>query len=217
MTKKVLLVATSATEMNGHSTGLWLEELAAPYHVFQDAGVEPTIVSVKGGKVTLDKNSIPDGIPAEFQSVADMLEDTKALADVNVSDFAGVLFAGGHGPMVDFASNPVIAQLIHDTESHDGVVGAVCHGVGALVDVKKADGTYYVQGKNITGFTDEEEDMVKLTKYVPFLLESKLREQGAAFVAASAFADHVIVDGKLVTGQNPASSESTAKAMLELL
>ncbi|MGE6630553.1 type 1 glutamine amidotransferase domain-containing protein [Bacillus sp. NPDC077027] len=217
MSKQVLLVSTSSAEMNGHPTGLWLEELAEPYRIFIDNGLHVQIVSIKGGAVPIDQNSIPDGVPAKYQDVYEKLQATKALTDVNPADYDGIFFAGGHGPMIDFASNPLVAQAILAISAKNGVVGAVCHGVSAFVDVKGDDGKAFISGKKITGFTNEEEDAAQLTSKVPFLLESKLRDHGADFEKGEPFAPFAIVDGNIITGQNPGSSEETAHLFVKTI
>ncbi|MFS0653884.1 type 1 glutamine amidotransferase domain-containing protein [Bacillus sp. 179-C3.3 HS] len=217
MSKKVLLVSTSTNEMNGHPTGLWLEELAEPFHIFKDNELDVQIVSIQGGTVPIDKNSIPEGVPAQYQDVHDLLQDTKALTDVNLADYDGIFFAGGHGPMIDFASNPLVAEAILAITENNGAVGAVCHGVSAFVDVKDQDGKSFIEGKRITGFTNEEEDAVQLTSKVPFLLETKLREQGAVFEKGQLFEPFAIADGQIITGQNPGSSAETARLFVKAL
>lgn len=203
--------------MNGHPTGLWLEELAEPFHIFKENGLNVHIVSIKGGTVPIDKNSIPEGVPAQYQDVYELLQDTKALTDVNPAEYDGIFFAGGHGPMIDFASNQLVADAILAISDKNGAVGAVCHGVSAFVDVKDRDGKSFIDGKKITGFTNEEEDAVQLTSKVPFLLETKLREQGAAFEKGDAFAPFAVVDGQIITGQNPGSSAETARLFVKTI
>ncbi|MDI0274323.1 MULTISPECIES: type 1 glutamine amidotransferase domain-containing protein [Bacillus] len=217
MSKKVLLVSTSSPEMNGHPTGLWLEELAEPFHIFKENELEVQIVSIQGGTVPIDKNSIPEGVPAQYQDVYELLQDTKALTDVNPSDYDGIFFAGGHGPMIDFASNQQVADAILAVSDKNGAIGAVCHGVSAFVDVKDQNGKSFIEGKKITGFTNEEEDAVQLTSKVPFLLETKLREQGASFEKGDAFAPFAVVDGQIITGQNPGSSAETARLFVKTI
>ncbi|MCY7732152.1 MULTISPECIES: type 1 glutamine amidotransferase domain-containing protein [Bacillus] len=217
MSKKVLLVSTSSPEMNGHPTGLWLEELAEPFHIFKENELEVQIVSIQGGTVPIDKNSIPEGVPAQYQDVYERLQDTKALTDVNPADYDGIFFAGGHGPMIDFASNQLVADAILAVSDKNGAIGAVCHGVSAFVDVKDENGKSFIEGKKITGFTNEEEEAVQLTSKVPFLLETKLREQGAAFEKGDTFAPFAVVDGQIITGQNPGSSAETARLFVKTI
>lgn len=217
LSKKVLLVSTSSPEMNGYPTGLWLEELAEPFHIFKENELDVQIVSIQGGTVPIDKNSIPEGVPAQYQDVYELLQDTKALTDVNPADYEGVFFAGGHGPMIDFASNPLVADTILTISEKNGAVGAVCHGVSAFVDVKDRNGKSFIEGKKMTGFTNEEEDAAQLTSKVPFLLETKLREQGAMFEKGGLFEPFAVVDGQIITGQNPGSSAETARLFVKTI
>ncbi|SCC48499.1 ThiJ/pfpI [Bacillus mobilis] len=211
--KRILLVSTSAHDMNGHPTGLWLEELAVPYHVFKKAKFDVDIVSIQGDKVPIDRVSIPNGIPREFKRVASLLQNTKPISTVQFLDYDAVLFGGGHGAIVDFPGNPYVANLIENMYNNNRIVAAVCHGVSSLVRVKNKDGSFFVAGKRITGYTNDEEKAVHLEKRVPFLLESKLKEEGALFYVAPNFTPHVVVDGRLITGQNPQSSMEIGKAI----
>lgn len=136
MLKRILLVSTSAHDMNGHPTGLWLEELAAPYHVLKKAKFDVDIVSIKGGRVPIDRVSIPNGIPREFKHVASLLQNTRPISNVHFSDYDAVLFGGGHGAIVDFPGNPYVANLIENMYNNNRIVAAVCHGVSSLVGVK---------------------------------------------------------------------------------
>ncbi|WP_324655981.1 type 1 glutamine amidotransferase domain-containing protein [Bacillus cereus] len=208
MLKRILLVSTSAHDMNGHPTGLWLEELAAPYHVLKKAKFDVDIVSIN-----IDRVSIPNGIPREFKHVASLLQNTRPISNVHFSDYDAVLFGGGHGAIVDFPGNPYVANLIENMYNNNRIVAAVCHGVSSLVGVKNKDGSFFVAGKRITGYTNDEERAVHLEKRVPFLLESKLKEEGALFYVAPNFTPHVVVDGHLITGQNPQSSVEIGKAI----
>lgn len=156
MLKRVLLVSTSAHDMNGHPTGLWLEELAAPYNLFKKAQFD--IVSIKGGRVPIDRVSIPNGIPREFKYVASLLQNTKSISIAHFSDYDAVLFGGGHGAIVDFPGNLYVANLIENMYNNNRIVAAVCHGVSSLVGVKNKDGSFFSAGKRITGYTIEETD-----------------------------------------------------------
>ncbi|RGO22577.1 type 1 glutamine amidotransferase domain-containing protein [Bacillus cereus] len=213
MLKRILLVSTSAHDMNGHPTGLWLEELAAPYNLFKKAKFDVDIVSIQGGRVPIDRVSIPNGIPCEFKHVASLLQNTKPIPNVHFSDYDAVLFGGGHGAIVDFPGNPYVANLIVNMYNNNRIVAAVCHGVSSLVGVKNKDGSFFSAGKHITGYTNDEEKAVHLEKRVPFLLENKLKEEGALFYVAPNFTPHVVVDGRLITGQNPQSSMEIGKAI----
>jgi len=217
--QSVLMVVTSANQMtNGETTGLWLEEFAVPYLLFKEAGYNVTIASPKGGNAPVDARSLKDGERVfAWAKASVMLEKTVSLDQVQAAEYSAIFLPGGHGTMFDLPDNKKLKALIKDFAAHDKIIAAVCHGPAGFVGAKKADGSPLVAGKTITAFTDDEEMAVGLNKAVPFLLESKLREEGAKFVVGEKWAAHTQVDGKLVTGQNPASSEETAKAVVALL
>ena len=216
--KNILIIVTSHDKIDAeHPTGLWFEEFAVPYQLFREKGYVVTVASPKGGQTPIDPRSLPDAEQAEAQAEAlQALKETQALGSVNVENYDAVFFPGGHGTMYDLPS-PEIGQIVSQFADAEKVVAAVCHGPAALVEAKNSDGTPLVQGRKVTGFTNAEEQAVELDKLMPFLLESRLRELGAEFDAASNWSDHVIVDGKLITGQNPQSSGSAAKAIIDAL
>lgn len=217
--KKILMVVTSADQMsNGEATGVWLEEFAVPYLLFRSEGYKITVASPKGGKTPVDERSLENGVEVYTWAETIMqLNDTQLLSKMKASKFDAVFIPGGHGSIVDFPKDETLRQLLQDFESNDKVIASVCHGPAAFVGVKKVDGAALVSGKTITAFTDAEEVAVQLDKVVPFLLESELRAEGANFIAGDMWAPHVQIDGKLVTGQNPASSRKTAEAVISLL
>lgn len=218
-------VCTSAPEMNGHPTGLWLEELAAPYFAFESAGYETVIASPSGGPIPIDKNCMSDpfftDVAKKFMHEADAvgkLSHSMKVEEIDCSSIDVLYLTGGHGTCVDFINNPSLASKIQSViKSQDKVLTAVCHGVIGLVDCKNDDGTPIVSGRTVTGFADSEEEAVGLTKAVPFLLETKLKEQGASYEKTGDWGSKVCVDGKLITGQNPQSSEECAKAVISML
>ena len=214
MNKKILLISTSESNMNGHPTGLWLEELAQPYNVFKEAGLDVDITSVLGGKVILDKNSIPNGIPKQYEAAYKLLENTQSLETAMKNSYDAILFAGGHGPLIDFVDNKNIEKLILDSYNNGNIVAGVCHGVAAFVNIKNKDGKYFVDGKSLTAFTDSEEVLAGLSDKVPFALESRLKEQGAVIHKAADFTEKVVVDKNFITGQNPQSSNKIAETIL---
>lgn len=223
---KILMVVTSHDKLGdtGERTGFWLEELAAPYYVFRDAGAKVLIASPRGGMPPVDpKSNLPENetdATSRFKSdpaAQDDLAHSKRLREVSVNDFDAIFFPGGHGPLWDLAADPDAMALAEAFVKADKPVAAVCHAPAALGDVKGKDGDFLVRGRRVTGFTNAEEDAVGLTEVVPFLLEDRLKERGAQFVSAENWAPHVEVDGKLVTGQNPASSAPAAEALLRLL
>lgn len=223
---KVLIVLTSHDQLGstGKKTGFWLEEFAAPYYVLKDAGVAVTLASPKGGQPPLDpKSDLPENqtrLTQRFRTdtaAQAELASTKKLADVSADDFDGVFYPGGHGPMWDMAENATSIALIEAFVKADKPVAAVCHAPAALVNVRGRDGEYLVKGKHVAGFTNAEEEAVNLTTVVPFLLEDRLKERGGIYSKGANWVPYVQVDGKLVTGQNPASSGPGAEELLKLL
>jgi putative intracellular protease/amidase len=223
---KILMVLTSHDQLGdtGEKTGFWLEEFATPYYLMKDAGAEITLASPKGGQPPLDpKSDLPENqteLTKRFSTDAAALAElanTKKLAEVSADDFDAVFYPGGHGPMWDMPDNPTSIALIEAFVKADKPVGAVCHAPVALVNAHGKDGEYLIKGKRVTGFTNEEEAAVGLTKVVPFLLEERIKERGAIYSKAANWAPYVQVDGKLVTGQNPASSGRGAEELLKLL
>ena len=223
---KVLMVLTSHDRLGdtGRKTGFWLEEFAAPYYVLRDAGVDVTLASPKGGQPPVDpKSDEPDAqTPAMKRFRSDpagqrALANTAKLSTVSADDYDAVFYPGGHGPLWDLAEDPHSIALIERFYAAGKPVGAVCHGPAALRHTKGPDGAPLVKGKNVTGFANTEEAAVGLTDVVPFLIEDALKADGGKYSKAQDWASHAVVDGNLVTGQNPASSEASAKALLERL
>ena len=214
--KKVLLVVTNHDRIDEqHVSGLWLEEFVAPYRELIKAGCEVTIVSPKGGKAPLDDHSIEGSIDG-IEELA-LLENTLALYQINPLEYDGIFLAGGHGPMFDFPASADLRIAIRKMALAGKGVASVCHGVAGLVGVLGENNRPLVEGRNLTSFTNSEEVTVGLEYVVPFMLESRLRELGGVFSAVADFAPHVVVDGNLITGQNPASSQGTAAALLEFI
>ncbi len=223
---KILIVLTSHDKLGdtGEKTGFWLEEFAAPYYVFKDAGAELTLASPLGGHPPLDpKSDAPDfqtDATRRFETDAAAqaaLSHTLKLEDVSADDFDAVFYPGGHGPLWDLAEDVASITLIETMLSTNKPVAAVCHAPAVLRHPKTSDGTSVVQGKAVTGFTNTEEESVALTEVVPFLVEDMLKQNGANFSRAEDWQAHVVTDGLLITGQNPASSEPVAKALLAKL
>ncbi len=223
---KVLIVLTSHDQLGdtGKKTGFWLEEFAAPYYVFKDAGASITLASPKGGQPPLDpKSDLPENqtdLTKRFRTdraAQAELAGTKRLADMSADDFDAVFYPGGHGPMWDMPDNKTSIALIEAFVKADKPVGAVCHAPAAFINVRGKDGDYLVKGKRVTGFTNTEEAAVGLDHVVPFLLEDRLKDRGGRYSKAADWAPYVVIDGLLVTGQNPASSGPGAKALLKLL
>jgi putative intracellular protease/amidase len=208
----------------GQKTGFWLEELAAPYYVFKDAGAEITLASPKGGQPPLDPKSNDPAFQTEatrrFEADPEAkaaLAATHKLSDVSSKNFDAVFYPGGHGPLWDLAEDPVSVRLIESTIEAGKPVAAVCHAPAVLRHVKTPDGKPLVQNKKVTGFTNTEEEAVGLTKVVPFLVEDMLKRNGGVFSKVGDWQPYVVTDGLLITGQNPASSTDAAGALLDKL
>ena len=223
---KILLVLTSHDQLGntGHKTGFWLEEFASPYYVFKDAGAQITLASPKGGQPPIDpKSDAPDAQTAATRRFAEdaeaqqLLATSLPLAQVRAEDFDALFYPGGHGPLWDLAEDATSIALIERFVALGKPVGAVCHAPGVLRHVKAADGTPLVSGKRVTGFSNSEEEAVALTDVVPFLVEDMLKDHGGVYGRAADWHSHVEVDGLLVTGQNPASSDASAEALLTLV
>jgi len=219
----ILMVLTSHDQLGdtGKKTGFWLEEFAAPYYVFKDAGAKVTLVSPKGGQPPLDpKSDAPDAqteATRRFKADADAqhaLAHTGNLADVKAAEYDAVFYPGGHGPLWDLAQDPHSLQLIQQMLDAGKTVAAVCHAPGVLWGAKGADGASVVEGKRVTGFTNTEEEAAGLTQVVPFLVQEMLVEHGARYIKEANWQPFVVTDGALITGQNPASSEPAARALL---
>jgi putative intracellular protease/amidase len=223
---KVLMVLTSHDKLGntGRKTGFWLEELAAPYYVFKDAGAQIVLASPKGGQPPLDpKSNEPNfqtNLTHRFEADAAAkarLASTVRLDSVNADNFDTVFYPGGHGPMWDLAEDQNSIELIESFIAAGKPVALVCHAPGALRHVKTPDGKPLVQDKKVTGFTNTEEEAVGLTEVVPFLVEDELKAKGGLFSKTEDWGVHVVTDGLLTTGQNPASSGPAAKVLLEAL
>lgn len=223
---KILIVLTSHDTLGdtGRKTGFWLEEFAAPYYAFVDAGAAVTLASPKGGQPPLDpKSDDPDAqtdATRRFRQDADaqrVLANTQRLADMQAADFDAVFYPGGHGPLWDLAEDAKSVALIETMLAAGKPVSAVCHAPGVLRHAKTADGKPLVQGRQVTGFSNSEEAAVQLTDVVPFLVEDELTHLGGLYSRGPDWQPHVVCDGLLVTGQNPASSVGVAEALLERL
>ena len=223
---KILMVLTSHDQLGqtGKKTGFWLEEFAAPYYAFKDAGAEVTLATPRGGRPPLDPKSDDPSAQTDAtrrfkddQSAQALLANTHKLQDVAKDDFDAVFYPGGHGPLWDLAEDRDSIALIEATLGAGKPVVAVCHAPGVLRHAKTADGHSVVHGKSVTGFTNTEEEAVGLTQVVPFLVEDMLKQNGGRYSKAGDWEPYVITDGLLITGQNPASSEPAAQALLKML
>jgi len=223
---KILLVLTSHDQLGdtGHKTGFWLEEFASPYYVFKDAGAQLTLASPKGGQPPLDpKSDEADAqTPATERFKSDpaaqqALANTVPLNQVKADDYDAVFYPGGHGPLWDLTEDLHSIALIEHFQAQNKPVAAVCHAPGVLRHVKAANGQPLVRGKKVTGFSNSEEAAVQLTEVVPFLVQDMLIANGGHYSSVNDWQSHVKVDGLLITGQNPGSSDATAEALMQLL
>jgi putative intracellular protease/amidase len=223
---KILIVLTSHDQLGntGKKTGFWLEELAAPYYVFKDAGAELTLASPKGGQPPLDPKSNDPAFQTDetrrFEADAEArsaLANTARLDTLSHEQFDAVFYPGGHGPLWDLAENEDSIALIEETLNAGKPVALVCHAPGVLRHARNRDGSPLVQGKKVTGFTNSEEAAVNLTEVVPFLVEDELIKNGGRFSKVDDWQPYAIRDGLLITGQNPASSTSAAETLVALL
>ncbi|NEQ42285.1 MAG: type 1 glutamine amidotransferase domain-containing protein [Leptolyngbya sp. SIOISBB] len=223
---QIVMVLTSHSELGntGEKTGFWLEEFAAPYYAFVDAGADVVIAAPQPGQPPVDpRSSEPENQTAATQRFENdaaaqaKLASPVTLDQIDVDTADALFFPGGHGPMWDLASSDANAKLVEAFYAQDKVISAVCHGPAALVKAQTPQGESILKGKKLTGFTNEEEKAVQLDQVVPFALETRLRELGGEFSQAALFQPHVVKDGLLVTGQNPPSSAGTAEAVVKLL
>lgn len=222
----ILIVLTSHDQLGdtGEKTGFWLEELAAPYYAFKDAGATLMLASPKGGRAPLDPKSDSEDSQTEdtrrFKADDEAqaaLADTKKLSEIDASGFDAVFYPGGHGPLWDLTADEDSLRLIGEFWGSKKPVGAVCHAPTALLNATDENGESLVKGRKVTGFTNGEEDAVQLTNVVPHLLEDALKERGGLYEKGDDFTPYVVTDGQLVTGQNPPSSRPAAEALLALL
>ncbi len=224
--KNVLFVLTSHDRLGdtGEKTGFWIEEFAAPYYTLTDAGLVVTLASPKGGQPPIDpKSDAPENQTESTkrfkgdEALREKLSLTLKLSDTFADEFDAIFFPGGHGPMWDLNKDADVTRLVQNFYKQNKPVAAVCHGPAALLNAKGENGELLIKGKKVTGFTNTEEEAVKLTRVVPFLLEDALKAAGAEYSKKGDWQSYTVQDGLLLTGQNPASSEQAAKDLLQLL
>lgn len=222
--RKVLMVVTSHDRMGetGEATGLWLSELTHPYQVLVGAGLAVDIAAIQAGKAPLDPRSTAEPDPVNAAFLADSaarakLEHPVDLDSVAPDDYAAIVFAGGHGTVWDFPTSPAVDRVASAVHAQGGVVAAICHGPAALLNIHGPDGELLIKGRRVAGFSNAEERAVGLDKVVPFLLEDRLKEVGGLYEEGALFSPQVVVDGRLVTGQNPPSAAGVAEAVVTLL
>ncbi|MGO3344315.1 MAG: type 1 glutamine amidotransferase domain-containing protein [Marinomonas sp.] len=225
-TKKILVVLTSHSELGntGHKTGFWVEEFAAPYYAFLDAGAEVTVATPKGGQAPIDPNSeTPDAQTQatkrfyDDQAAQNVIANTHKLGDMEQTEFDGIFYPGGHGPLWDLTENQESITLIESFLHANKPIASVCHAPSAFLNIKDGHGDFYLKGKTVTGFKNTEEEAVQLTEVVPFLLEDALKQRGADYQSSADWSAFAVQDGLMITGQNPASSELVAEKLLAVL
>jgi putative intracellular protease/amidase len=220
----VLIVLTSHSKLGDtdQKTGFWLPELTHPYYELKKAGFNVDVASPQGGMAPVDQNSFEE--KDEFNDR--FLKDSKLMSKVirsipldkvNPNDYKAIIFSGGSGAMWDFPNNKHVNRLSKEIYENGGVVSGICHGTAALTDIKLSNGKYLIEGKKFSAFTKKEEEMIKQLDIIPFLLEDKLSKRGGKFVEGKPWAENVIVDGRLVTGQNPASAKKATLKIIEII
>lgn len=223
---KILIVLTSHSALGntGNKTGFWIEEFAAPYYILEAAGADITIASPLGGQPPIDPKSdeAATQTPATIRFKSDavlqqLLANTQKLTDISADDFDAVFYPGGHGPLWDLTNDIDSIALIEEFWDSKKPIAAVCHAPAVLLNAKDENGNYLIKGKRVTGFTNSEEEAVKLTDVVPFLLEDELIKKGGLYSKKEDWASYSVTDGLLITGQNPGSSEAVAESLLKLL
>jgi putative intracellular protease/amidase len=221
-TKNILFVLTSHDELGntGEKTGFWIEEFAAPYYYLTDKGITVDLVTPKGGQAPIDPKSNEPGFQTEAtkryfedEKTMNAIANTAKLSDVNQEKYDAVFYPGGHGPLWDLAEDAQSISLLESFYAHNKPLGLVCHAPAALKNVKNTDGEPLVKGKNVTGFSNTEEDAVQLTNVVPFLVEDMMKENGGHYAKGADWTEFAIEDGLLITGQNPQSSNLVAEKL----
>lgn len=222
--ERILIVLTSHNQLGstGKPTGFWLSELTHPYYVLQDAGYHIDIVSIQGGEAPVDPGSIDKDDPVNTRYFADStlqekVQKTVALSTITGTEHQAILFSGGHGTMWDFSGDININRVAANIYENNGLVAAVCHGPAALTEIRLSTGKTLIDGKNISLFTNEEEEIVQLTEVVPFSLEDELQKRGAKIVKGDPWVSTVSVDSRIITGQNPQSAHEVGVEMVALL
>ena len=221
---KILIVLTSHSQLGntGEKTGFWLPELTHPYYEFKKAGYSIDVASIQGGIAPIDPKSFDDADEANQRFLQDAELMAKVFRSLPISkidptEYLAIVFGGGHGTMWDFPNNEHVNRLSAAIYENNGIVSAICHGPAALVDIKLSNGKYLVSDKKVAAFTNEEEELLKQTHIMPFLLQDKLIERGAKHIYGKAWKENVVVDGRLITGQNPESAKKVAKTIIERL
>lgn len=218
MNKKILFVTTNFSYINDDiQTGVWLEECAVPYLIFEATGYDITIASPKGGESPVDINSLSCSNPIEWDEVHKMLRNTSKLDEINYKEYDALFIPGGHGPMFDLSKDEKLKEIIEYMYNNDKIISAVCHGIAGLLLAKDSCGNSILKDKFITAFTNKEEQIVKMREFMPFSLEDRIKELGANFTSDKPWSEHVEISCNIVTGQNQNSSRLTAEGIISLL
>lgn len=218
MTKKILFVVTNFSDINESiHTGVWLEEFAVPFLAFKATGYEIAVASPKGGISPIDENSLSCSNPMEWDETAKYLKDTQILCDIDYTNFDVLFIPGGHGPMFDLACDKTLTEVVEYFYKNNKIIAAVCHGIAGLINAKNENNDSILKYKHITCFTNKEEKIVKMTEFMPFSLENKVKELGADFIEHKPWSEHVEISGNIITGQNQNSALLTAEAVISLL
>lgn len=227
--RKIAIIATShnlmGTEMDSEPTGVWLEELVAPYYTFVDQGIAVDVYSVQGKEIPIDPRSVnrkgeneqPVERYLDDEQLQQMFKHTRPISAINLDDYDGVFLPGGHGAVWDFSPNPVLGKLVAETLSSGKIMASVCHGPAGLLDAYDDEGQSLIRGRRLTGFSNSEEKASGFDHTVPYALETELKERGAEYVSGNNFEPFAVQDGNLITGQNPASSTRMAEVVVKAL
>ncbi len=218
MSEKILFVTTNFSKINHDiMTGVYMEEFAEPYLIFEATGYDIAVASPKGGISPIDEKSLSCSNPMEWDEAAKHLKNTEKLSEVDIENYDVLFLPGGHGPMFDLATDETLCEVVEYFCEHDKIIAALCHGPAGLLSAKKPDGRPFVEGKTLTSFTNKEEDIVKMSEFMPFSLEDTLIKLGADFISDKPWAEHVEIDGNLITGQNQNCAVSVAQEVINLL
>ncbi len=218
MSEKILFVTTNFSKINHDiMTGVYMEEFAEPYLIFEATGYDITVASPKGGISPIDEKSLSCSNPMEWDEAAKHLKNTEKLSEVDIENYDVLFLPGGHGPMFDLATDETLCEVVEYFCEHGKIIAALCHGPAGLLSAKKPDGRPFVEGKTLTSFTNKEEDIVKMSEFMPFSLEDTLIKLGADFISDKPWAEHVEIDGNLITGQNQNCAVSVAQEVINLL
>ncbi|MCD7780681.1 MAG: type 1 glutamine amidotransferase domain-containing protein [Candidatus Gastranaerophilales bacterium] len=218
MVKKVLIVTTNFSDINEDiKTGVYLEEFAVPYLVFKSTGYEITVASPLGGNSPIDESSLSCSNPMEWDEAAMFLRDTKKLQEVDYKSFDAIYLPGGHGPMFDLSKDKTLKEILEFMYKENKLIAAVCHGAAGLILAKDEKGNSILKNKHVTSFTNKEEQIVKMTEFMPFSLQTRLVELGADFVEEKPWKEHVEISGNIITGQNQNSALLVAESIVSLI